>query len=269
MLYVLLGLAAAAIIVWLVRRRRIEARRRALAARPLTPEWRAWLEDHVPLYARLPRELRPRLDGAVNVFLDEKRFYGQHGLEVTDEMRLTVAAQACLLTLNLPEKHYPGFTSIILYPDTFITEQTRHDGWIEIVGDEARIGESWDRGPVILSWADTAEDTRNPDDGCNVVLHEFAHKLDEHDGGMDGAPALAPAQMESWRRVFTQAYEALADLPPGAPEPVLDPYGATSPAEFFAVATETFFECAPALREEHPALYAELRQFYGLDPATW
>lgn len=272
MIYVFLGLVAAAIIIWMLRGRRIAARRRRLAARALPGAWRRVLETRVPLYARVPAELRARLDGDINVFLDEKTFYGQNGLEVTDEMRLTVAAQACVLTLNQPNPHYPEFTSIILYPDTFVTEQTRRDGFLETHGESVRSGESWDRGPVILSWADAAEDTAHPDDGCNVVLHEFAHKLDEREGGMDGAPALAADQYASWKQVLTREFEALTALTEGpghGREPLLDPYGATSPAEFFAVATETFFECPRELHEEHPELYVELARFYGLDPARW
>jgi Mlc titration factor MtfA (ptsG expression regulator) len=213
--------------------------------------------------------VRERLHGDIQVFLAEKRFYGQDGLEVTDLMRLAIAAQACLLQLNLQTRYYPDFTSILVYPDAFVAVETAHDGLLESTHRHVRSGESWYRGPVILSWADLREDLDHGGDGHNVVLHEFAHKLDEQDGLVDGAPELDAAQARRWPTLFQREYERLERALARGEHTLLDPYAASAPAEFFAVAVETFFECGPALEQHHPELYAALHEFFALDPARW
>lgn len=268
-LILLVSLAAALIAERPLARRYVALRRARLRRRDIPATWHTLLALRLPLYRRLPEVLARRLLADMQVFLAEKRFYGQDGLVVTDAMRLIIAAQACLLTLNQGTRYYPGFTSIILYPDTYVATETAHDGLIESTHDHVRAGESWYRGPVVLSWRDIAEDLAHGDDARNVVLHEFAHKLDEQDGLMDGAPALASSQAGSWTSVFRREYECLRTALERGEEPLLDPYAATAPEEFFAVTVETFFERSAALQHHHPALYAELEKFFGLDPAAW
>ncbi len=251
---------------WFWRRRR----RRKLLAAPLSSANKAVVLKTVPLYEKLPDDLRPRFEGLVNRFLDEVTFHGYEGLEVTDEMRVVIAAQACLLIVNKDNRWFDTLETIHLYPAAFKSRLREMRGYVVSERETTRLGESWRRGPVILAWDHAAYGAFAPHDGRNVVFHEFAHQLDEQTGVVDGAPALDPDQSASnWARVFRAAYERLrADAAAGRPT-LLDPYGATAPAEFFAVATEVFFERPRDLRAAEPALYAELSQYYRLDPATW
>ncbi len=231
--------------------------------------WLAVLERDVEPYRIMPAALRERLCADIRVFLDEKRFVGQHGLEVDTRMQVIIAAYACLLQLNQHTKYYPDFTTIIVYPDTFVATATERDGMLESTVVHARAGESWFRGPMVLSWADIREDLEHPGDGGNVIVHEFAHKLDEQDGLVDGAPELAAAQRGSWPAIFQREYERLCRRVEHGTATLLDPYAATAPEEFFAVAVETFFTRATAMRSAHPELYAELQRYFALDPAGW
>lgn len=263
----LLLLALALWAGWMVLRRR---RRDRLFEQPLPAEWVRILERNVSLYRRLPPDLRRTMDGLVNVFLDDKQFVGCSGLTVTDEMRVTVAGNACLLLLGRDNTEFRGFQSILVYPDAFVTTQTTYDGYVEVSEETVRSGESWQRGPVVLAWADVREDLRYAGDGRNVVLHEFAHKLDEQNAGMDGLPVLGDGrQHREWARVLGREYESLQQRAEEGEESFLDTYGAESPAEFFAVATEAFFENAPAMKLQHPELYEQLSRFYNLDPVEW
>lgn len=241
------------------------ARARALAL-PLPEAALTLLERRVPLYRALPATLKPALQQALREFLHDKHFVGCGGLVVSEEMRLVIGAQACLLVCARPAMRFTGFTSVLVYPDAFVVDLVEHDGEVEIRSEETRAGESWPGGPVILSWRDVEAGLEEPDDGYNVVLHEFAHKLDDENENGEGLPVLRdPAQLESWARVLSHEFATL-QRGEGA---LLDDYGAVSPAEFFAVVTETFFEQGRLLAHEHPALYAEFRRYYGLDPATW
>jgi hypothetical protein len=247
--------------------RTIAARTRRVAlAEPLPPEALALLERRVPLYRALPETHRPALHRAIREFLHDRAFIGCQGLEITEEMRLVIAAQACLLVCAREPARYAGFTSVLVYPDAFVVDLVEHDGDVEIVSEETRAGESWAGGPVILSWRDIEDGLAVPDDGYNVVLHEFAHKLDDESDVGEGLPLLRdPAQLESWSQVLSREFAALQR----GEGQLLDDYGAVSPAEFFAVVTEAFFEQGADLAREHPALYAEFRRYYGLDPAHW
>jgi Mlc titration factor MtfA (ptsG expression regulator) len=243
-------------------------RRAAWRAEPLPPACAAILARNVTVYSRLPAGLREVLHGHVNVFLRDKQFIGCAGLAVTDEMRLTIAGNACLLLLDQPEATFEGFSTVLVYPDTFVTREEEYDGEIVTVSDEARAGESWHGGPVVLAWADILDGLAHPGEGFNVVLHEFAHKLDEENGLAEGVPLLRDADdYARWAQVLAQEFESLAAG--GHHEPLLDDYGAESPAEFFAVATETFFECGGRMQQRMPDLYAQLRKLYGVDPAAW
>ena len=230
----------------------------------------AVLWRNVPLYSAMPEELQEQLLGHVNVFLAEKQFIGCGGQEISDEIRFTIAGTACMLLLNREADYFPGFTSILVYPDTFESNEIYYDGDVEVHERVARAGESWDRGPVVLSWRDVIKGVAKSGDGLNVVLHEFAHKLDEQYGGTDGMPELERAEhFDEWVVVLTREYKALAERVDAGDNSVLDDYGLTSPPEFFAVATESFFEKPAAMRERLPDLYEQLRRFYRVDPASW
>lgn len=247
-----------------------ERRRRAAFARPLPSEWRAIVERNVPIHSRLPGELRDKLHKLINVFLAEKRFFGCAGLEITDEIRVTVAAHACILLLNRPKTYYSNFISVFVYPKEFQVRVVEHEGGIVSEGEQIRLGEAHRRGPIVLAWDSVLRGAHDMRDGHNVALHEFAHKLDEEDGAMDGAPVLpGPARYASWAKVMSREFEALARSKEAGRETVVDYYGATNPAEFFAVVTETFFERPRKLRKMHGELYDTLEEFYGLDPASW
>jgi len=218
---------------------------------------------------RLPVDLRAELHGHVNVFLDEKTFVGCNGMQVTDEVRLTIAGYACLLQLGREPTYFPGFSSILVYPDTFVSAEVSYDGPVEIHEESHRAGESWHRGPVVLSWSDIQEGAES-DDGFNVILHEFAHKLDEEDSNTDGAPVLHDdSHYEEWAEVLTREFGALGERVRDGEYDVLDDYALESPPEFFAVATETFFEKPHQMQSQLPDLYAQLRKYYRIDPAGW
>ena len=218
----------------------------------------------------LPPEDRDELIGHIKVFLAEKRFEGCGGIQITDEVRVTIAAQACVLLLHRATDDYPTLSSILVYPTTYLVPGGHRtpDG---LVSDEpqARLGESWTRGEVVLVWDNVLSGAADIHDGHNVVLHEFAHQLDQEDGAGDGAPVLARRSMYvAWARVLGHDFDQLVRDTERHHRTLLDRYGATSPAEFFAVATETFFEKPRQLRSKHPELYAELRDFYRQDPAA-
>jgi Mlc titration factor MtfA (ptsG expression regulator) len=261
-------LAAASFIVVPILQRR---RRLKWAALPAPTQWQDWLEQHVASYRCMPQTLRERLLGLMQIFLREKSFVGCNGLVVTEEMRVVVAAYACLLVANrpgVPREHlYDDLLSILIYPTAFIVHESDEEDGIVTEGHRVLSGQAWDSRRIILSWEDVRESTLEPE---NVVLHEFAHYLDMEDETMDGAPGLgSSAAYEEWSRVFWEEYERLTDAVDAGRDTLLDPYAATEPAEFFAVATETFFHQPRELRTQHPKLYAQLMKYYRLDPASW
>ena len=234
-------------------------------------EWLALIQKNVPLVARLPEELRLRLQERIAQFIATTRFEGCAGLELTEDMILTVAAQACLLVLCREGKPYPKLKVVYLYPGTFSSVQRRVDAMgIVTEGEVHRLGESWETGSIVLAWDSVAQGARNALDAANVTFHEFAHQLDHEDGATDGAPGLPnSAAYRSWARVFQENYDEFLQQTEAGKETVLDAYGATSPPEFFAVATETFFEKPAQLFRREPGLYAELMKYYRLDPRQW
>jgi len=266
---VVLGVILLAALGWAARRYWRHRRREVLFRQPLRGDRRAILE-RIPLYRRLPGKLRPVVHGLVNIFLDEKRFVGCNGLEITDEMRVVVAGNAVTLLLGRGKRHFPGFQTILVYPDPFVVGHTTYDGVIETHERSVRSGESWRRGPLVLAWSDITDDARHFGERRNVVLHEFAHKLDEENETMDGLPVLRErSQYAEWASVLGREYASLRRQAFRGEDSVLDPYGAVSPAEFFAVATESFFESPAVMEHQLPELYQQLRRFYGLDPAGW
>lgn len=239
-------------------------------AQPFPAAWREMLETRVSYYALLSPAEQRRLRALIQVFLADVTFEGCAGLIVTDEMRVTIAAQACMLLLNREQRSYGGLRSVLVYPSSFVA-RSKYVDHLGVVheGDEPRLGEAWMRGAIILSWDDVRQDARDFDDGHNVTLHEFAHQLDQEDGTFNGAPLLENAtRYRSWARILTKEYEALQRAVESGRATLIDEYGATNPAEFFAVATEAFFEKPIALKQEHPQLYRELRKAYRQDPAT-
>lgn len=245
-------------------------RRGQIAARPLPAAWQDILERNVPLYRALPDELKSELHGHVQLFLHDKTFEGFQGLEVTDEMRVTIAGNACILLLNRPHDQYANFSTIYLYPSTFVSQHSSYDGLVQSMGPSARLGESWQRGPVVLSWDSALAGSRDIKEGHNVVLHEFAHKLDDADGAVDGAPILHQrSQYVSWARVMKREFEHLQREASAGTRTLLDHYGATAPEEFFAVLVETFYEKPIQLEQTHPDLYEEMRKCFRVDPARW
>jgi Mlc titration factor MtfA (ptsG expression regulator) len=247
---------------WLQRMRRAEVLRH-----PFPPEWREILARNVPGVAKLEAGERATLEDKVRIFLAEKNLEGCGGLELTDEMRVTIAAQACLLLLHLEgDAVFPTVESVLVYPSAYKAPQARRAGGI-VVEDQARLGESHARGAVVLSW----DAVRRAAHGGphNLVLHEFAHALDQEDGLADGTPALPETAMyRPWARVLGAEYEELVAEMHAGHQTSLDPYGATNAAEFFAVVTEAFFGRPAELQREHPALYEQLRGFYRQDPAS-
>ncbi|WP_437965622.1 M90 family metallopeptidase [Sorangium sp. So ce260] len=248
-----------------LRRRRRAAVRRA----PFPPAWRAILDRNVPCFGRLPAEDQEELLGHIQVFLAEKPFEGCGGLEVTDEIRVTVAAQACLLLLHRETDYYPDLEVILVYPSTYVARGREvRDGGVVVEGGRARLGESWSRGAVVLAWDGVLAGAADVSDGHNLVLHEFAHQLDQEEGPADGAPELPERSMyAAWARILGREYERLLRDEASLKRTVIDPYGATNPAEFFAVVTEAFFEKPRKLRAKHPELYDQLKAFYRQDPA--
>ncbi|HEY4105920.1 MAG TPA: M90 family metallopeptidase [Polyangiaceae bacterium] len=244
-------------------------RRKELRKLPLGPEARAILARNVPYLQKLDDSERVELEGLIQIFLAEKSFEGCGGLELNDEIKLTIAAQACLLLLHRETDIYPNVDAILVYPSAYRVPVSERDGAVVIEGDQARLGESWMRGLVVLSWDHVKSGAADTHDGHNVVLHEFAHQLDSEDGTMDGTPELgARARYTSWARVLGSEYAELsARVHHGRPSDI-DAYGATNAPEFFAVVSEMFFEKPRALKKRHPALYAELAAFYKQDPAA-
>lgn len=246
-------------------------RRRKLSERPLPETWRAILERDVPLYRRLSPADQAELAGHLQVFLAEKRFEGAGGLEMTDEVRVAIAAQACVLLLHREADCFPGLHSIIVYPAEYVAplrDQDEHGVvWEE---DEERAGESWAHGSLVLSWRDVLDDRQDPDTDLNVVLHEFAHQLDAGRGEMNGQPPIPDAALRGdWAAAMLDAYEDLARQVDAGRNTALDPYGAEHPSEFFAVATETFFQQPRRLQAVYPRVYDVLARYYEQDPLTW
>ena len=242
------------------------ARNRLLSA-PLTDYQRAVIMRAVPLFRKVPPKLQKTIEGKINLFLYQIEFIGCNGLDVTEEMELAIAAQACLLVAN-KTLWYTSLRTILIYPDAFTSRKMEQDGYIVTERETTRIGESWARGPVVLSWLHSEQGAFIGDDGHNVVLHEFAHQLDGLSGHTDGAPVLG-AQFKDWQTVLNEAYERLVSNVKLGNVTFLDAYGATAPEEFFAVLVEVFFEKPIDLKTEEPAVYAQLSEFFELDPAAW
>ncbi len=241
-----------------------------MRAEGLKPEWKAIIKKNVKFYNILPENLKKELHGLVQIFLNEKIFEGCGGLELTDEIKVTIAAQACILLLNRETDIYPTLRTILVYPHAYFgsVKQRMDDGSI-LEGYQARLGESWSSGQVILAWDEILQDTNDIQDGHNLVLHEFAHQLDNEYGGSDGVPELDKhSSYIVWARVLTKDYNKLINDITHNKNYLINEYGATNPAEFFAVATEYFFEKPVQLKKRHPELYEQFKKFYKMDTAA-
>ncbi len=248
-----------------------KSRRHRIMRQSLPESWRKILESNVMLYNMLPDNLKKELEGRIQVFLEEKEFEGCGNLEITDEIKVTIAAHACILLLNKNLDYYPYLHTILVYPSAYIAKGGRRLG-NQVIQDEfsARLGESWCKGAVVLAWEHVKENGRHYGTGHNVVLHEFAHQLDQQNGVSDGVPILnSVAECKEFAAIITQEFSHLKDEVEHGIRDVIDPYGAVNPAEFFAVSTETFFELPKNMKKNHPKLYQELKICYKLDPLAW
>lgn len=234
-------------------------------------EWVDYLKNNLPLYGRLPEDLQEALHQKIGQFIRTTFFEGCGGLELDDEIILTVAAQACLLVVRHEGEPYPRLNTVLLYPAAFVSTSTSAGpGGTLIEREVTCLGESWENGTVILAWDSVKNGASNIFDGHNVTFHEFAHQLDSLDGDTDGVPLLPSEEAyQTWANVFAKHCELLIDEVRRGKKSLLDPYGATNPGEYFAVATETFFEKPRQMKKKQPELYVELQDFYQLDPVEW
>jgi Mlc titration factor MtfA (ptsG expression regulator) len=241
-------------------------RQRAADRMQVAPAQWARIEQSLPFLDFLPAPDRPRLRRLALEFLADKQIHGAGGMNVTDDMLLSIALQACLPILHIGLEAYADWVGIVVYPGDFVIPRSvvDEDGVVHEYDDEV-LGEAWEGGPVLLSWFDGATQPA----GINVVIHEFAHKLDMGNGEVDGYPAL-PADMSAtdWAAAFQPAFDDFCRRVDGGEDTLLDPYGAEHPAEFFAVMSEAFFETPGLLKSEYPAVYTQLSMFYRQDPAA-
>jgi len=210
--------------------------------------------------------------GHVQVFLAEKNFEGCDGLQLTDEIRVTIATQACLLLLHRRTDYYPRLVTILVYPSGYTVDEKRHlEGHVWSEGRQGRLGETARQmGSMVLAWDAAKSGATDPSDGKNLVLHEFAHQLDFEDLAADGMPVLnSRGDKRSWAGVMKLEFAALRAADETGIPTLLNTYGATNPAEFFAVVTEAFFERPRALRHQHPRLYREFERFFRQDPTLY
>ena len=245
-------------------------RRRQIAARPFPGAWEQVLRTEFPRYGKLTSDDQEELRNLIKIFLAEKQFEGAAGLKITDDMRVVIAAQACMLLLHRETDIYPGLYSIVVYPRDYIVNASQRDpDGVVRETTQIRRGETAARGAVVLTWDAARKGASDIHDCRNVVFHEFAHQLDAQDGSFDGTPILRDRSTYiAWARVLGEEFHALRDRVQKHQPTDLDPYGARNPAEFFAVVTECFFQNPGQLRERHPELYHELRGFYRQDPAN-
>ncbi len=257
-------------LIWLVPALK-KIRRQRIFDQPFPLHWLTIIQQNLPIYQHLSPPLRKRLQGHINVILAEKQFVGCGGLSITSEIKLTIAAIASLLLLNERGEYYPKLCSILVYPSAYVAKQTKPiSNYVVQETKVVRLGESWSRDRVVLSWSQIKYDTQHWQDGHNVILHEFAHQLDSESGIANGVPILElQSDYVTWAKVFTREYQQLINKVKRGGRTVMDAYGATNPAEFFAVATETFFEKPKQMAQRHPALYHQLKRYYKLDPVEW
>ena len=253
-------------------------RRKKLLLVPFPTEWRRVIETSCPFYHWLTASDRRELEGHIQIFLAEKKFEGCGGLELTEGIKVCIAAYACLLLLHRETDYYPSLRTVLVYPSSYVAPTTRHVGSGVLEESlQTRAGESWQHGTVVVAWDAVCSSMGDPDSGDNLVLHEFAHQLDYEDGEADGAPLLGRGESRAarkqryanWSQVMRAEYERLQGQVQRGEPALLRAYGATNPAEFFAVATECFFGQPRELRQRHLQLYEQMKWYYQQDPAQW
>jgi len=244
---------------------------RRIQQQPFPAQWIPLVQRALPIYAGLQPAQQRQLLNLIKLFLARKQFVGCAGQQIDDEVRVTIAANACLLLLDRNTDCYPQLHFVLVYPSTFVVDREQRDeNGLVSTGQHTLVGESWNTGKIILAWDDVQRGVTDFNDGHNVVLHEFAHELDHEDGATNGAPILSTrGAYKSWAKVFAAEFAELQMQAATGQASLLDKYGATNPAEFFAVATETFFERPREMHAHHHELYGELKSFYCVDPVTW
>ncbi len=250
-------------------------RRRRLQSLPFPDRWGQILRRNVHLFSRMTSDDQAALCRITRILIAEKRWDGCNGQVIDDEVKLTIAGQAAVLLLGIEHDFYRRLKTILVYPAGYLVPQRRPGGFGSgnvIVHEQVTpvLGQAHVRGPVVLSWQDALHGGRREADGRNVVFHEFAHKLDMLDDLSDGTPPLRDqAQFERWVEVMQREYERLVHRAETGRATLIDTYGATNPAEFFAVCTEAFYEQPIALRRRHRDLYEAMRGYFNRDPARW
>jgi MtfA peptidase len=246
-------------------------KRKQLKKKPFPKAWRQIIRKNVPFFKNMPADLQLQLKGHMQVFLAEKKFFGQDGLEMNDEIRITIAAQACLLILNRKTNYFEKLHSVYVLPTAFV-DNSGHTDTMGVWHDRQRVllGESWGTGKVILSWQHTKAGAADDKDGHNLIIHEFAHQLDQENGNANGAPWLASKrQYKDWYRIMSREFKLHCLAVKQKRKTLIDYYGATNEAEFFAVASETFFERAEEMKAQQPMLFNQLKHYYRVDPLLW
>lgn len=266
----LVMLIGGALLLWLP-----EYRVRRALAHPFPRHYARILRRNVPVFSKLPTDLQLQLKRLIQQFLLQKKFVGCDGMEITDEIKVTIAGKACLLLLNRPTDVYPALSFVLVYPSAFIVPRKEvAAGGLVTHHEQTLLGESWSDDRVILAWdhvlQNNADAGADAEPGHDVVLHEFAHQLDSESGSVNGAPAmLSKARYTRWSIVLSHEFALLQEAVRDGHHGVIDHYGAINPAEFFAVVTEAFFEKSIALANEHPELFAAFRGYYCVDPREW
>ena len=245
--------------------------RKRIKARPFPDEWLEIIESNVAFFPRLPANDQHELVDHIQIFLAEKNFEGVE-LEITDEVRVTIAAQACLLLLHRKTEYFPRLLTILVYPSAYLAHEQRPitaEIWEE--GKSHRAGETARQmGSMVLAWDAVKSGAADPSDGKNLVLHEFAHQLDYENFAADGTPALANRKQQlAWREVMRTEFASLRAAEATGIPTLIDTYGATNAAEFFAVSVEAFFERPVMLRAQHPRLYVELQNYFRQNPVEF
>lgn len=248
---------------------RRKKRAEKLRTKPFPEDWAKIIEKRFPLYGKLPENLRSELNGDIHIFLGEKQFEGCDGFEITDEVKLVIAAQACTLLLNRTNYVYPKLHGVLVYPSTYMHSQTVFSEAQRTEADVPVAGLSYSSGLVSLAWSHVIGGAMNSNDGKNVVFHEFAHQLDNESGATDGFPRLESTDSRKWISTVDEEFQSFIKKIARHRKDVIDEYGGTNPAEFFAVCTETFFEKPYQLVKQHKELFDMFIEFYRVDPREW
>ncbi|TYP93860.1 hypothetical protein LX73_1574 [Fodinibius salinus] len=248
-------------------------RRKRIAKRSFPQEWESILSENVSYIQHLPGGLQKKLKELITIFLNETNFEGCAGLEITDKIRVSIAAQACILILGTDDYSfvYNDLRSVLVYPKPYVAKiKNRNNSFFVEEGFQQRHGEAWSRGTIVLAWDQVQNGARDIHDGQNLVFHEFAHQLDyEYGATSQVEDEYEESQFLSWARVVGDEYQQFVSDLQRNRETLLDSYGATNLAEFFAVITECFFERPTELKNQHPKLYHQLSEFYRQDPETY